>query len=140
MVLQIALGVFLGLAAWTYRADLGSVFLLLFFVALAVALILWFVKSLYGYYAKLKFIQSAKKLASEIVQLGLVEISMEKALFLGLQNQTEYDFFILNARLKDYKISLLNNEEDEFQKIELIRIANEAIEDFKVHRSIEKIA
>lgn len=140
MVLKIALGVFLGLAAWTYRADLGSVFLLLFFVALAIALILWFVKSLYGYYSKLKFIQSAKNLASEIVQLGLVEISMEKALFLGLQNQTEYDFFILNARLKDYKISLLNDDEDEFQKTELIRIANEAIEDFKVHRSIEKIA
>lgn len=64
---------------------------------------------------------------------------MEKALFLGFQNQTEYDFFTLNARLKDYKISLLNDDENEFQKMQIIRFANEAIEDFKIHRSIEKI-
>ena len=139
MVFNIALGVFLGLAAWTYRADLGFVLILLFFLALAFLLIGWFFKLLYSFYEKLKLSQSAKKLASEIVQLGLVDASMEKALFLGFQNQTEYDFFTLNARIKDYKISLLNDDEDEFLKMQILKFANEAIEDFKINRSIEKI-
>ena len=139
MVFNIALGVFLGLAAWTYRADLGFVFILLFFLALAFLFIGWFFKSLYAFYEKLQLSQSAKKLASEIVQLGLVDTSMEKALLLGFQNQNEYDFFTLNARIKDYKISLLNDDEDEFLKMQILKFANEAIDDFKINRSIEKI-
>ena len=141
MVLQIALGVFLGLAAWTYRADLGSVFLFLLFSALFILLIVWFFKSLYSLYKKLKLSQSAKKLASEIVQLGLVDASLEKALFYGLKIQSEHEdvFFILSSRLQEYKIALLNDDEDNFHKMQILKSANEAIEGFKIHRSVEKL-
>ena len=142
MVLQIALGVFLGLAAWTYRADLGSVFLFLLFSALVILLIVWFFKSLYAYYEKLKLSQSAKKLASEIVQLGLVDASLEKALFYGLKIQSEHEdvFYILSSRLQEYKIALLNDDEDNFHKMQILKSANEAIEGFKIHRSVEKLS
>lgn len=60
MVFNIALGVFLGLAAWTYRADLGFVFILLIGLAFAFLLIGWFFKSLYAFYEKFQLTQSAK--------------------------------------------------------------------------------
>ena len=140
MVLKIALGVFLGLAAWTYRADLGSLFLLLVFFAISISIIVWLFKSISVFLEKKKLIQSAKELTTEIVKLGLVDSNLENALFYGLQVQIEYEGFnTLSNHLKKYKTSLKNSEDDEYEKMQIVELVNEAINDFKIHRSISEV-
>ena len=140
LVLKIALGVFLGLAAWTYRADLGSLFLLLVFFAISISIIVWLFKSISVFLEKKKLIQSAKELTTEIVKLGLVDSNLENALFYGLQVQIEYEGFnTLSNHLKKYKTSLKNSEDDEYEKMQIVELVNEAINDFKIHRSISEV-
>ena len=89
---------------------------------------------------KKKLIQSAKELTTEIVKLGLVDSNLENALFYGLQVQIEYEGFnTLSNHLKKYKTSLKNSEDDEYEKMQIVELVNEAINDFKIHRSISEV-
>lgn len=132
LVLKIAVGVFLGMAAWTYRADIGTIFLYLIILIIGALIVFWIYKLITDP-IKLKVKEkSIEKLVNELVSLNLLVPKTEGALTLGLLNAfSDDDFKSIFAILDDYKREQKNGESGEYYKIQLKKITDEVIEDFK---------
>jgi hypothetical protein len=132
LVLKIAVGVFLGMAAWTYRADIGTIFLYLIILIIGALIVFWIYKLITDP-IKLKVKEkSIEKLVNELVSLNLLVPKTEVALTLGLLNAfSDDDFKSIFAILDDYKREQKNGESGEYYKIQLKKITDEVIEDFK---------
>jgi len=132
LVFKIALGVFLGMAAWTYRADIGTIFLYLIIFVIGALIVFWIYKLITDP-IKLKVKeQSIEKLVTELISLNLLVPKTEGALSLGLLNAfSDDDFKSILAILDDYKKDQKNGASGEYYKIQLKKITDEVIDDFK---------
>ena len=132
LIFKIAVGVFLGMAAWTYRADIGTLFLYLIILIIGALFVFWIYKLITDP-IKLKVKEkSIEKLVNELVSLNLLVPKTEGALTLGLLNAfSDDDFKSIFAILDDYKREQKNGESGEYYKIQLKKITDEVIEDFK---------
>lgn len=132
LIFKIAVGVFLGMAAWTYRADIGTLFLYLIILIIGALIVFWIYKLITDP-IKLKVKEkSIEKLVNELVSLNLLVPKTEEALTLGLLNAfSNDDFKSIFAILDDYKREQKNGESGEYYKIQLKKITDEVIEDFK---------
>ena len=132
LVLKIAVGVFLGMAAWTYRADIGTIFLYLIIFIIGALIVFWIYKLITDP-IKLKVKEkSIEKLVDELISLNLLVPKTEGALSLGLLNAfSDDDFKSILAILDDYKREQKNGTSGEYYKIQLKKITDEVIEDFK---------
>ena len=132
LVFKIALGVFLGMAAWTYRADIGTIFLYLIIFVIGALIVFWIYKLITDP-IKLKVKEkSIEKLVNELISLNLLVPKTEGALTLGLLNAfSDDDFKSILAILDDYKKDQKNGASGEYYKIQLKKITDEVIDDFK---------
>ena len=132
LIFKIAVGVFLGMAAWTYRADIGTLFLYLIILIIGALIVFWIYKLITDP-IKLKVKEkSIEKLVNELVSLNLLVPKTEEALTLGLLNAfSNDDFKSIFAILDDYKREQKNGESGEYYKIQLKKLTDEVIEDFK---------
>jgi hypothetical protein len=132
LVFKIALGVFLGMAAWTYRADIGTIFLYLIIFVIGALIVFWIYKLITDP-IKLKVKEkSIEKLVNELISLNLLVPKTEGALSLGLLNAfSDDDFKSILAILDDYKKDQKNGASGEYYKIQLKKITDEVIDDFK---------
>ena len=126
LVVKIAVGVFLGMAAWTNRAELGNVAFYLACICVAIYVIANPIKE------NIKA-NAIKKLVRELHEQSLIETHHEGALNLGLQNAfTDDDFNSLLHLLDDLKRDLRNGNDGNYYKSQITQITAEIVEDFKL--------
>ncbi len=133
LIWKIAVGVFLGMAAWTYRADLGTMALYAvgFFIALAVVFFCY--QAIANPIKNRLKEQSIKNLVSELLQHELIDSHHEGALCLGLENAfSDEDFNSLSRHLENFKKDLRNGESGAFYKLQIGKISLEIVEEFKL--------
>lgn len=132
LILKIALGVFLGMAAWTYRADLG-LFFIYGIVLLIGALILYWCYQLISNPIKLNAKEKEiELLTAELLSLDLIASQTVGALSLGLISAfSDDDFRSIAHYLEEYKKNKRNGESGEYYKSQIATITKEIIEDFK---------
>jgi len=134
LVFKIAIGVFLGMAAWTSRAELGAVafyIVCIFIATVAVATIYNVIANPIKKTIKNKAIE---RLVRELHEQSLIATHLEGALNLGLQKAfTDDDFNSLLHLLDDFKRDLRNGNEGSYYKFQILKITSEIVEDFKLH-------
>lgn len=132
LIFKIAIGVFLGMAAWTYRADIGMFFIYGIAVFIG-ALVLFGIYQLFANPIKL----NAKKkeidqLTAELLSLDMIASQTVGALSIGLLSSfADDDYKSIVLYLEDYKKEKRNGDSGEYYKTQISRIANQIIEDFK---------
>lgn len=132
LILKIAVGIFLGMAAWTYRTDIGMFFI--YGIAVFIGtLVLFGIYQLIAHPIKL----NAKKkeidqLTAELLSLDMIASQTVGALSLGLLSSfADDDYKSIVLYLEDYKKEKRNGDSGEYYKAQISRIAKEIIEDFK---------
>ncbi len=132
LILKIAIGIFLGLTAWTYRADIGMFFIYSIAVFVS-ALILFGCYQLIANPIKLSAKEKAiDQLTAELLNLDLIDSQNVGALSLGLLNAfTDDDYKSIIQYLDDYKKDKRNGQSGEYYKSQIARITSEIIEQFK---------
>ncbi len=133
LVFKIAVGVFLGMGAWTYRSDLGTMAL----YGVGIILILFAIYMCYLAIAnpiKNTFKEQAiSKLVFELDDHKLIDSNLMGALTMGLQNaDSDDDFQSLTRSLEEYKRDLRNGENGSFYKSQIATLTAEIVEEFKL--------
>ncbi len=136
LIWKIAVGVFLGMAAWTHRADLGTIALQVALYAVGFFVVAYVVVWCYQSVAEpIKATLKERKinqLVNELLSLNLIDAHHEGALRLGLINEIfDNDYMNLVANLNNFKRDLRNDEEGSYFKNEIQKIVAEIVENFK---------
>lgn len=137
MILKIAFGVFLGMAAWTYRADIGVMFLYTVMLFIGALIVFWCYQLIANPIKMSAKEKEIKKLTDELMSLDLIETQSVGALTLGLmKTPLDDDFKSINAILIDYKKERRNGEDGDFYKSQIKKTTDSVVENFK--QSVEK--
>lgn len=136
LIWKIAVGVFLGMAAWTHRADLGTIAFQVALYAVGFFVVAYVVVWCYQSVAEpIKATLKERKinqLVNELLSLNLIDAHHEGALRLGLINEIfDNDYMNLVANLNNFKRDLRNDEEGSYFKNEIQKIVAEIVENFK---------
>lgn len=132
LIFKIAVGVFLGMAAWTYRADLGTLTLYAigFFIAAFVAM--WCYQIVAAPIKDKLKERKINKLVKQLVSHNLINVNHESALCLGLFNSYAYDeHTTLQEYLENFKRDLSNGGSGDYFKNQINKLALEVVNDFK---------
>lgn len=133
LVFKIAVGVFLGMAAWTNRAELGNVVFYLACICVAIYVVANGYEAIATPIKENIKAKAIKKLVRELLEQCLIETHHEGALNLGLQNAfTDDDFNSLLHLLDDFKRDLRNGNDGSYYKSQIAKITSEIVEDFKL--------
>lgn len=132
LILKIAIGFFLGMAAWTYRADIGMFFI--YGIAVFIGALVLF--GIYQIIANPIKLNAKKKeidqLTAELLSFDMIATQTVGALSLGLLSSfADDDYKSIVLYLEDYKKEKRNGDSGEYYKTQISRIANQIIEDFK---------
>jgi hypothetical protein len=137
VILKIAFGVFLGMAAWTYRADIGVMFLYTVMLFIGALIVFWCYQLIANPIKMSTKEKEIKKLTDELMSLDLIETQSVGALTLGLmKTPLDDDFKSINAILIDYKKERRNGEDGDFYKSQIKKTTDSVVENFK--QSVEK--
>ncbi len=132
MILKIAFGVFLGMAAWTYRADIGVMFLYTVMLFIGALIVFWCYQLIANPIKMSAKEKEIKKLTDELMSLDLIETQSVGALTLGLmKTPLDDDFKSINAILIDYKKERRNGEDGDFYKSQIKKTTDSVVENFK---------
>ena len=133
LIFKIAVGVFLGMGAWTYRSDLGT--MALYGVGIIVVCFIVFM----CYQAIANPIKNTikeraiTKLVFELDDHKLIDSNLMGALTLGLQNAfSDDDFKSLTRSFEEFKRDIRNGESGSFYKSQIATLTAEIVEDFKL--------
>jgi hypothetical protein len=132
LIWKIAVGVFLGMAAWTHRADLGTMALYAvgFFIVAFVGV--WCYQSLAEPIKATLKERKINQLVSELLKHNLIDVHHDGALRLGLISAIfDEDYMNLVANLNNYRRDLRNGEEGNYFKNQIHKIVVEVVENFK---------
>ena len=131
-IFKIAVGVFLGIAAWTNRANLGTIvlYVLGFFIIAFLAVVCYQAVS---NPIKLKLRElRINRLVNELLSQHLIDSNHQSALSLGLSHAfTEDDFNSLSWLVNDHRRDLLNGGNGEFYKGQINELVIEIVDSFK---------
>ncbi len=132
LIFKIAVGVFLGMAAWTYRADLGTMTLYAVGFLIFAFVVVWCYQSVAEPIKAFLKSRKINQLVNELLSHNLIDAHHDSALRLGLISAFfDEDYINLVANLNNYKRDLRNGEEGNYFKNEIQKIAVEVVENFK---------
>ena len=132
LIFKIAVGVFLGMAAWTYRADLGTMALYAVGLFIFAFVVVWCYQSVAEPIKAILKERKINQLVNELLSHSLIDTHHDGALRLGLVNAFfDDDYKNLVANLNNYKRDLRNGEEGNYFKNEIQKIVEDVVENFK---------
>lgn len=132
LIFKIAVGVFLGIAAWANRANLGEIalyilgfFIIAFFVVACYQAVSNFIKQ------KLRE-QRINRLVDELLGFHLIDSHQQGALSIGLIRAfTEDDFNSLSWLIEEHRRDLRNGGCGEFSQERVSQLVIEIVDSFK---------
>lgn len=132
LIWKIAVGVFLGMAAWTYRADLGTMALYAVGIFFAFALVYVCYQAIANPIKRSVKQKAIKNLVRELLEHDLIDVHHEGALCLGLEDAfSDVDFNSLVHLLDDFKRDVRNGNNGSYFKSQISQISFEIVENFK---------
>lgn len=132
LIFKIAIGVFLGMAAWTYRADLGTMALYAVGFFIVAFVLVWCYQSVAEPINTILKERKINQLVNELLSQNLIDAHHDGALRLGLVNAFfDDEFKNLVANLNNYKRDLRNGEHGNYFKNEIQKIVIDVVENFK---------
>lgn len=132
MIMKIALGVFLGMAAWTYRADIGTISLYFFGFFILAYIFIWCYRAIEEPITVKLRERKVEILISELQNQNLIEHQIVSALRFGLINNFfDEDFNLISISLTEFKKDLQNGGSGDLYKGQILKIVNEVVERFK---------
>ncbi len=132
LIFKIAVGVFLGMAAWTYRSDLGTMALYAVGLFIVAFVVVWCYQSLAEPIKAIVKERKINQLVNELLSHNLIDARHDGALRLGLIDAFfDDDYKNLVANLNNFKRDLRNGEEGNYFKKEIQKIVEDVVENFK---------
>ena len=132
LIFKIAVGVFLGMAAWTYRADLGTMALYAIGFFIVAFVVVWCYQSVAEPIKAILKERKINQLVNELLSHNLIYLHHDGALRLGLIDAFfDDDYKNLVANLNNFKRDLRNGEEGNYFKNEILKIVEDVVENFK---------
>jgi hypothetical protein len=132
LIFKIAVGVFLGMAAWTYRADLGTMALYAIGFFIVAFVVVWCYQSVAEPIKAILKERKINQLVNELLSHNLIYPHHDGALRLGLIHAFfDDDYKNLVANLNNFKRDLRNGEEGNYFKNEIQKIVEDVVENFK---------
>ena len=132
LIFKVAVGVFLGMAAWTYRADLGTMALYAIGFFIFAYVVVWCYQSVSEPIKDALKERKINQLVNQLVIHSLIDANHEGALRLGLFNAfTDNDYTNILANLENFKRDLRNGESGDYFKNQIHSLISEVVEDFK---------
>jgi hypothetical protein len=132
LIFKVAVGVFLGMAAWTYRADLGTMVLYAIGFFIFAYVVVWCYQSVAEPIKEALKERKINQLVNQLVSHRLIDANHEGALRLGLFNAfTDNDYTNILANLENFKRDLRNGESGDYFKNQIHLLVSEVVEDFK---------
>ncbi len=132
LIFKIAVGVFLGMAAWTYRADLGDMALYAVGFFIIAFVVVWCYQSVAAPIKDKLKERKIHQLVKQLLNYSLVDSNHEGALCLGLCNAfNEDEYMNLLANLNNFKRDLRNGESGDYFKTQIHTLVLKIVEDFK---------
>jgi mevalonate kinase len=132
LIFKIAVGVFLGMAAWTNRAELGNVAFYLAVICVAIYAVVNGYEAIATPIKENIKAKAIKKLVRELLEHDLIDSHHEGALCLGLENEfSDVDFNSLVHLLDDFKRDIRNGNDGSYFKSQISQLSFEIIENFK---------
>jgi flagellar biosynthesis protein FliP len=132
LILKIAAGVFLGIAAWTYRSELGDAAIYMAVIAIALFLLIYLYRLISSPIKTAIQERSVDALVQDFYKNGLIERSLVGAAQEGLKRfyyeQTRTDLARLMASIKEKRKNQIATDVEE-QKIQDLLL--EIVDDFK---------
>lgn len=132
LIFKIAVGVFLGMGAWTYRADLGTMALYAVGFFIVAFVLVWCYQSVAEPINTILKERKINQLVNELLSQNLIDAHHDGALRLGLVNAFfDDEYKNLVANLNNYKRDLRNGEHGNYFKNEIQKIVIDVVENFK---------
>ncbi len=132
LIFKIAVGVFLGMAAWTNRAELGTMALYAVGFVIVAFVVVWCYQSVAEPIKAILKERKINQLVNELLSHKLIDAHHDGALRLGLIDAIfDDDYKNLVANLNNFKRDLRNGEEGKYFKNEIQKIDAEIVENFK---------
>ena len=132
LVLKIAAGVFLGMAAWTYRSDLGTAALYIVLAMIALYVLIWIYRAVTTPIKEALETRRIEALVTELADCGLVENSLVRAACEGL-GRFYYESTLkeISDLLSTIKLKRSRDEDSAHEENQVKLLLIEVIDDFK---------
>ncbi len=136
MILKVAVGVFLGLAAWTYASSIFGLLIALLGLILVALLAYWIYKLISNPIKNKMRQKSINEIFDELVSLSIVDKKIHGALSLGLlEKNYESNFNLLEHYLQKFKAEIRNGGNGKYYKDEILNLTNEIVAEFKTRKN-----